>query len=96
MAKTRTLYVCQQCEYSTPKWMGKCPDCGGWNTFEEQRQVSNAAVSTPGAIPKPIPFDDVEKANTIYAFSSADFGRGEAAPKRRPTGGKGRRRGRAK
>ena len=36
MAKSKTLYVCSQCGYETPRWMGKCPDCGSWNTLEEQ------------------------------------------------------------
>lgn len=35
MAKTRTKYVCQQCGGEHSKWMGKCPDCGAWNTLEE-------------------------------------------------------------
>lgn len=36
MAKTKTLYVCSECGYSAPKWLGKCPDCGKWNTFLEE------------------------------------------------------------
>lgn len=32
----KTLYVCNQCGYETSKWMGKCPGCNAWNTFEEQ------------------------------------------------------------
>ena len=39
MAKAKTLYICSSCGYETPKWMGKCPDCGNWNTFEEQESV---------------------------------------------------------
>jgi DNA repair protein RadA/Sms len=35
MAKLRTKYVCQQCGGEQSKWMGKCPDCGAWNTMEE-------------------------------------------------------------
>lgn len=31
----KTEYICQNCEYSTPSWLGKCPQCGGWNTFKE-------------------------------------------------------------
>ena len=36
MAKAKTIYICSQCGYETPRWMGKCPDCGSWNTLEEQ------------------------------------------------------------
>lgn len=34
MAKTKEMYVCRSCGYETPKWFGKCPGCGGWNTLE--------------------------------------------------------------
>jgi DNA repair protein RadA/Sms len=59
MAKSRTKYVCQNCGYEAPKWMGKCPECGEWNTFSEEvvqsRPASGArqgtAVYNP---PKPI------------------------------------------
>jgi DNA repair protein RadA/Sms len=36
MAKLRTTYVCQACAYRSPKWMGRCPDCGQWNTLVEE------------------------------------------------------------
>lgn len=34
--KYKTKYVCQNCGYSTPRWTGKCPECGNWNTFVEE------------------------------------------------------------
>ena len=34
--KKKTVYVCQQCGYDSPKWQGKCPECGSWNTFVEE------------------------------------------------------------
>jgi len=36
MAKTRTAYVCSQCGNDSPKWLGKCPACGEWNTYVEE------------------------------------------------------------
>jgi len=36
MAKIRKKYVCQNCGYTTSKWMGKCTECGEWNTFVEE------------------------------------------------------------
>ncbi|MEX5284718.1 DNA repair protein RadA [Selenomonas sputigena] len=37
MAKKRkTVFVCQECGYDTPKWLGKCPGCGAWNTLVEE------------------------------------------------------------
>ncbi len=35
MAKTKTRYVCQECGSAQPKWMGRCPDCGKWNSLVE-------------------------------------------------------------
>jgi DNA repair protein RadA/Sms len=39
MPKTRTKFVCQQCGGEQTKWMGKCPDCGAWNTLEEVAEI---------------------------------------------------------
>jgi DNA repair protein RadA/Sms len=36
MAKLKTTYFCQNCGYQSPKWIGKCPSCEGWNTFVEE------------------------------------------------------------
>lgn len=36
MAKEKTVYVCTNCGYDSPKWAGKCPSCGAWNTFAEE------------------------------------------------------------
>ena len=35
MKGLKTFYICTECEYKTPKWMGKCPKCGAWNSFTE-------------------------------------------------------------
>src|SRR5579883_1988894 len=44
MAKVRTKFVCQQCGGEQNKWMGKCPDCGAWNTLEETTEAPQSAV----------------------------------------------------
>ncbi|MCD6353748.1 MAG: DNA repair protein RadA [Proteobacteria bacterium] len=36
MPKARTIYSCQSCGYQSPKWLGRCPECGGWNTLVEE------------------------------------------------------------
>lgn len=36
MSKVKTKYVCQNCGYNSPRWIGKCPECGNWNTFVEE------------------------------------------------------------
>ncbi|MFD1395712.1 DNA repair protein RadA [Kroppenstedtia eburnea] len=39
MAKNKTKFACQECGYESPKWMGRCPGCGNWNTMVEERTV---------------------------------------------------------
>lgn len=41
MPKQRTQYICQQCGYASPRWMGKCPDCSNWNSFQEEQVESS-------------------------------------------------------
>ena len=36
MAKEKTVYVCSNCGQESPKWVGKCPSCGEWNTYVEE------------------------------------------------------------
>ena len=36
MAKNVTTYVCSECGAASPKWIGRCPNCGGWNTYIEE------------------------------------------------------------
>ena len=36
MAKKKTMFVCQQCGYDAPKWLGRCPGCGQWNTMAQE------------------------------------------------------------
>ncbi len=55
MAKIKTTYFCQNCGTESPKWVGKCPSCGQWNTFvEEVVQKSTAKnqweISAPAEI----------------------------------------------
>ncbi len=45
LARTKTIYVCSECGYEAAKWLGKCPDCGSWNTLVEQQ----AAPAAPRA-----------------------------------------------
>ena len=37
MAKTKTVYVCTECGQESPKWIGRCPGCGQWNTMVEEK-----------------------------------------------------------
>jgi len=58
VAKTRTIFVCQQCGNQQPRWLGRCPDCSAWDSFVEQT-VSKSNGSKPlrtaaAARPEPI------------------------------------------
>jgi DNA repair protein RadA/Sms len=37
MTKIKTVFACQNCGYQAPKWLGKCPDCGSWNSLVEEQ-----------------------------------------------------------
>jgi len=41
VAKNKTVFVCNECGYESSKWLGKCPACGSWNTFFEQKIVES-------------------------------------------------------
>lgn len=54
MAKNKTFFSCQQCGYESPKWLGKCPSCGAWNSMvEEERTVEFQRAVTISAGNKP-------------------------------------------
>ena len=67
MAKTKSAYFCQSCGFETPKWLGKCPACGQWNTFvEEVIEKANLAVpewkpatSSLQRANKPVPVSEI-------------------------------------
>ena len=40
--KTRTVYLCQTCGYQHSKWLGRCPECGQWNSFVEERAAGKS------------------------------------------------------
>ncbi|MBO5432512.1 MAG: DNA repair protein RadA, partial [Clostridia bacterium] len=46
MAKTKTVYICSQCGYETPKWYGKCPTCGEWDTLNEEQIITETNKSS--------------------------------------------------
>ncbi|MDE6095720.1 MAG: DNA repair protein RadA [Muribaculaceae bacterium] len=63
MAKTKSVYFCQSCGYESPKWLGKCPGCGEWNTFAEEKvTISKKSDLKPGKIKTqcPIKLSEIE------------------------------------
>ena len=61
---SKTIFCCQACGYHTPKWMGKCPDCGEWQSFVEEikavkpDQGAMRSLSFPQT--QPVPIDSVK------------------------------------
>lgn len=77
MAKDKIRYVCQSCGYDSSKWLGKCPECGAWNSFSEE--VLRKEASRPGlgsataAVSRPCPITEVD----ISALPRMSTGSGE-------------------
>lgn len=57
MAKTRTIFSCQNCGAQSPRWVGRCPECSQWNTFVEELEETEAIrepISSENSRPSPI------------------------------------------
>jgi len=70
MEKLKKIFVCSECGYETPKWMGKCPECGEWNTFIEDVRAEESASKQKTAglvIGEP-------EAETISSIAEVDVG----------------------
>ena len=73
MAKSRTIYACQSCGAQSPKWMGRCPECGEWNSLVEEQEVSASATAVEklktGSQSVPTPITAIESGQD-FRFSS--------------------------
>ncbi|HEL1615013.1 TPA: DNA repair protein RadA [Streptococcus suis] len=62
IAKKKTTFVCQSCEYHSPKYLGRCPNCGSWSSFVEEvevTEVKNERVSLTGEKTRPMKLNEV-------------------------------------
>lgn len=61
MAKSKTTFICQSCGYDTPKWMGKCPECGAWNslveTIQDKQDIKHLNIGTKS---QPIKISEIQ------------------------------------
>ncbi|MGE5593574.1 MAG: DNA repair protein RadA [Betaproteobacteria bacterium] len=71
MAKPRTKYVCQECGYEAPRWLGRCPGCGAWGSLVEEVAAKPVAVPTGAGVAwsSPMPITEIESTSE-YRFSS--------------------------
>ena len=77
MKGLKTVYICSTCEYESPKWMGKCPKCGAWNSFVEdvidtspQSKIAEAKHGyTIGSDSRATPLDQLEADSCIRSLT---------------------------
>ncbi len=76
MAKKKILFECQHCGLTTPKWMGKCTNCGAWDSFieldEREQEVIKSIASSGNSGVKAIAMPDITEID-IPRFSSLDY-----------------------
>ena len=80
MAKKKVIFECMACGYQSPKWMGKCPNCGGWNQMEEVVEQKAASpkhgVRSRDSVAKVQKLNDIQHENTPRIISkSTEFNR---------------------
>jgi len=60
---SKTIFTCQSCGYQSPKWLGKCADCGAWDSFVEERQATGRLAVKRDALvapATPVPIDSID------------------------------------
>src|SRR5262249_37642829 len=61
--RAKTSFSCQSCGHQAPRWLGRCPDCGGWNTMKEERQAATGKgrpATMKSAQTRATPIADIE------------------------------------
>ncbi len=69
----KTIFSCQSCGYQAPKWMGKCPDCGTWDSFVEETLAGGPGRgrrTIPGPQSTPVPIDSIELETELRLHTS--------------------------
>jgi len=71
------IFKCQSCGNSAPKWMGRCPDCGAWDSLVEERMILGGKKRRGASlIPEPVRIDSVEvKSDSRVKTGMAEFDR---------------------
>ena len=77
MSKVRSVFVCQACGFESSKWLGRCPDCGEWNSMTEERQVVAPAKAQQASLDlglgsRPKPYDLIDGAEADRISSGID------------------------
>jgi len=80
VTKTKVVFACQACGFESSKWLGRCPDCGEWNSFVEERQelAPPPGKGRPGprlapeTLSRPKAFDAVDNSEDARVASGID------------------------
>lgn len=79
MAKVKSVYICSECGYESPKWYGKCPSCGEWNTMNEEIKESvkqSPAASRAASYAPPVQIGEISTTDEIrYKTGSSELDR---------------------
>ncbi len=80
MAKIKSVYICSECGYESPKWYGKCPSCGEWNTMNEEikdtAKTASASRSHTTAYAPPVHIREIDTTDEIrYQTGSKELDR---------------------
>ncbi len=76
MKTPKTLFVCTACDYQSAKWLGKCPSCGAWNSFEEEAPMPEVRANSraaKGETVRAVPITDL----TLPSYMRSATGMGE-------------------
>lgn len=83
MAKSRIIFICKECGHEETKWLGRCPNCGNWNSFRENIKAGKGGSRQAGAVDssgrtsktrqiEPVPIDQIEYSDHVRIDSGID------------------------
>src|SRR5438105_15131284 len=68
-----TIFICQSCGYQSRKWLGKCPECGEWNSLVEERVVTTKKGGNRNGFrlrePKAVAYTEIESQDDVRISS---------------------------
>jgi DNA repair protein RadA/Sms len=76
MSKTPSSFECQSCGYTSAKWLGRCPDCGSWNSFAEEKRRAVSQTNRTGVAAQPLRLSEISTSDAPRIVTgNAEFDR---------------------
>ncbi|MEF9853636.1 MAG: DNA repair protein RadA [Hydrogenoanaerobacterium sp.] len=72
LGKSKTVFVCNNCGFETPRWYGKCPECSEWNSFVEETRAPVKSVGLTSKTPMPTVQYDSAYVSTLAEIDSSE------------------------